>query len=367
MCKNRFLLMTAIYFQKTNNGDLEYHLVELTTIREALLRDYKLLEKAVLERRRIFDENCVFELLESLNKIRESTLDLFEQIIEWQKMFVHPKRPFLLNKDYLFEIVTSMEFLNSSKLRKHLNFAVMRGNLFILPLSTGKPKDPVSVTPAVMKEIDRFSNPDMDRLIAAYTLLQRSLPKKKFQDVFSLNRWVHSLWTPNVQIIAPTNTLPSLPHSRPRSAPKPLPLSRKKISPSKPSSKELLGNSTLKETSSPPGATQQLPSHSRSLSQPSLHPSSLVVSPSHQHSRQDIAIAVPKSRSQLSSPVPSRRIKGDPSLSSGPSLTSTSSQPLSAPMNDSTFPSLSALTLSTSQLREWYQKNHQTSGADGVP
>jgi hypothetical protein len=367
MCAKRFAGMTAIYFQKTNNGEIEYRLVELTTIREALLRDYKLLEKAVLERRRIFDDNCVFELIESLNRIREATLNLFEQIIEWQKMFVHPQRPNLLNKDYLFEIVTSLEFLNSSKLRKHLNFAVMRGNLFALPLSTGKPKDPVPVSSAIMKEIDRFSNPDMDRLIAAYSLLQRSLPKKKFQDVLSLNRWVHSIWTPNVQIVT-ANALPSLPHSRPRSAPS---RTKKQKSPLKQSSKEPLANPSLQEISSPEVSEHQLPPHSRSLSQPSLHPSSLIAA-APQRNRQDLALATPHSHSLKSSPLPSsRRTKGEPRRSdltvrsaalNAPSLSSASSQ-LSAQVNEIALPSLSALTLSTSQLREWYQKNHQTSDA----
>jgi hypothetical protein len=342
--------MTAIYYQQTSNGNIEYHLIELTTIRETLLRDYKILEKAVLERRCVFDNDCILKLISYLNEIREATLNLFEQISLWQKMYVKAKRPTLLDKDYLVEIITSTEFLNASRIRKHLNFAVMRGNIFMLPLSTGKPKEPTIITPEIMKEVERFSNPNMDRLIAAYTLLQRSLPKKKFQDVISLNRWIQSIWMPNVQI---SSTLPSLPTSRPLSAPTKSRLGQLKgKSPHKSPLKKAANADSTNQSSrivtfSEPSC-DQLPSHSRSLSQPSIHPSPIITRPPNQQERRDLPLSAPLN------PQPSPEAQ----------QLQQSTVPLSSqhiPQAVVTLPSLSTLSLSTSQLREWYLQNHQNS------
>jgi hypothetical protein len=337
--------MTAIYFQQTSNGNIEYHLIELTTIRETLLRDYKILERAVLERRCKFDNECILKLISYLNEIREATLNLFEQISQWQKMFVKAKRPTLLNKDYLVEIITSTEFINSSKIRKHLNFAVMRGNIFMLPLSTGKPKEPTIITQEIMKEVERFANPNMDRLIAAYTLLQKSLPRKNFQDVMSLNRWIHSIWVPNVQVSS--LALPSLPTSRPVSAPtKSRHGQRKAKSPHKSSLSKATNSQTMDP--SPRNVTfsevsfDQLPS--RSLSQPSLHPSPIITHPPNQQDDPSLK------------PYPSPKAQQQ---KQGQNSFPLPSQPLPQPLP--TLPSLSTLSLSTIQLREWYLQNHQNS------
>lgn len=322
--------MTAIYYQQTSNGSIEYHLIELTTIRESLLKDYKILEKAVIEGRCVFDNKCILKLISYLNEIRETTFNLLEQISIWQKMFVKAQRPILLEKDYLMEMVTSTEFLNSSKLRKYFNFGIMRGNIFMLPLSTGKSKETTIITQEMMIEIQKFANPNMDRLIAAYTLLQRSLPKKKFQDVISLNRWIHSIWMPNVQVST------SLPTIRPVSAPT---KSRRIKSPHKSLKKASTSHATkplphpavtLSEVS-----VDQFPL-SHSLSQPSLHPSPVIARPPNEQRNSLLK--------NHHSPIAQQAHHNVP-----------------PPSVIQTLPSLSTLSLSTSQLRDWYLQNHQNS------
>lgn len=371
------LRMTAIYFQKTTNGNVEYHLVELTTIRETLLKDYKKLEKDILEKRQPFNESTILQLLRYLNNIRESTFQLFEQILLWQKIFVQAKRPKLLNKDYLVDIITSTEFVNSSKIRKYLNFAVMRGNIFMLPLSTGKPKDPVVVSPQIGQEIQLFSNPDMDKLILCYTLLQKSLPKKKFQDILSLSRWIHSIWIPNIQI---SSTLPSLPPSnRPVSAPS-KPRASKVQSPSRsPKKKSLSVNSSELTLKSPTNQQENNPknvsfsahSHgdipSRSSSQPSLLASSnrplaplqtqILVSDSENLQSPIIKSSPKKKKDKLPSPVKVTV----PSAVSLPTPSTFQSMQLSPNQNTTVLPSLTNFSLSTAQLRDWYLQNQQNS------
>lgn len=197
--------MRAVYEQRTKNHDLEFKLVQLTTIREAYLQDFRELERAVIEKRRKFNDDSILDGMKLLNSIRDVTFDLMEQIGEWQKMFVKAKRPTIMNCDYLTEMITSTEFVNSSPIRKHFNFAIMRRNMFLLPLATGKPKDTVETTKELIVEIEKFANPDVDRLIVCYSLLQKSYPSKIFKSLMSLDRWVFSLWQPNVDIYS---TLP---------------------------------------------------------------------------------------------------------------------------------------------------------------
>eukprot|EP00602_Paraphysomonas_sp_CaronLab_P010150 CAMPEP_0185030412 /NCGR_PEP_ID=MMETSP1103-20130426/17362_1 /TAXON_ID=36769 /ORGANISM="Paraphysomonas bandaiensis, Strain Caron Lab Isolate" /LENGTH=351 /DNA_ID=CAMNT_0027565539 /DNA_START=94 /DNA_END=1146 /DNA_ORIENTATION=- len=198
---------TAVYIQKTKNHDLEFRLVELTTVREMLLSQYQELDKAISEKRKSFDNENILAGMRLLNEIREITFDVLEQIIEWQKMFVKVKRPTLLNGDYLLEMIKSTEFVNSSPLRKYFNFAVFRRNVFLLPLSTGKPKDPVTVPESLAQEVQKFSNPDMDKVIAGYTLFQKCLPSKIFKSILSLDRWAYSVWVPNIEV---SNALPPI-------------------------------------------------------------------------------------------------------------------------------------------------------------
>ena len=209
--------MKAVYEQSTKNHELEYRLVQLTTIREAYLEDFRILEREIFEKRRKFDDECILDGMKLLNNVRESTFDFLEQVAAWQRMLVKSKRPTIMNCDYLTEMIRSTEFINSSPIRKHFNFAVMRRNIFMLPLSTGKPRDAVLATKEILKEIDKFANPNIDRLIQSYRLFQKSFPAKVFQSLMPLDRWANNLWQPNVELyprLPPISTQPPSPAVR---------------------------------------------------------------------------------------------------------------------------------------------------------
>jgi hypothetical protein len=208
--------MKAVYEQNTKNHELEFKLVQLTTVREGYLQDFRELERAVIEKRRKFNDDSILDGMRLLNNIRDISFDLVEQIGEWQKMYVKAKRPTIMNCDYLTEMITSTEFVNSSPIRKHFNFAIMRRNLFLLPLATGKPKDTVETTKELIAELERFANPDVDRLISCYSLFQKSFPAKVFKTIMSMDRWVFSLYQPNVEVYRTLPPVGSLPQQGPQ-------------------------------------------------------------------------------------------------------------------------------------------------------
>lgn len=70
-----------------------------------------------------------------------------------------------VSEDYLIEMARSTEFINSSPLKKHYNFSVSRQNVFLLLMSTGKPKDPVEATPRILEELHKLADPDMVSLL----------------------------------------------------------------------------------------------------------------------------------------------------------------------------------------------------------
>lgn len=87
----------ALYYQNTKNHDLEFTLVQKTVARESVFKRFKIIERAVKEKRRPFDDESRLELLILLNAIRETTLDFLEEVIQWQKMFVKAKRPTVMS------------------------------------------------------------------------------------------------------------------------------------------------------------------------------------------------------------------------------------------------------------------------------
>lgn len=234
----------ALYYQETKNHDLEYSLIEKTVARESVFKRFKFIERAVKEKRRPFDDEARLELLVLLNDIRRTTLDVLDEIIEWQKMFVKAKRPTIMSEDYLLEMARSTEFVNASPLKKYFNFTVSRQNIFLLLMRTGKPKDPVDVTPAMNVELQKLADPDMDRVINAYKLFKKTYPKKKFSALLPLGQWAKSLWMPDVRVVTPCAvSLPpminaEIPHS---------PISNAMKSPS--NKKEMFKHSVLKKDS----------------------------------------------------------------------------------------------------------------------
>ena len=153
----------ALYYQNTSNHDLEFALIQKTVARETAFKRFKHIERTVKEKRREFDDDARLELLILLNEIRETTLTFLEEVIQWQKMFVKAKRPTVMSEDYLLEMARSTEFVNASPLKKHYNFSVSRQNVFLLLMSTGKPRDPVQVTPRIHEELQKLADPDLVR------------------------------------------------------------------------------------------------------------------------------------------------------------------------------------------------------------
>jgi hypothetical protein len=285
----------AVYIQKTANHSIEFKLVELTTVREILIQEYKNIDKAFEDKTRQFNDISALECLVLLNKIREITFDLLDQVSEWQKMFVKAKRPTLLNCDYLVSMITSCEFLNSSRVRKHFNFALFRGNFFLLPLSTGKQKDVININPEMMREIEKFSNPDLDRLISGYRLFQGCVSKKLFKTILSMNRWAFSVWVPNVQVSHLPSIITSLPiplsSARPRSANK-IP--------------SLKTNSPISNKKPPPRVASS--------------PSPSIVSPSNQNAPSLLCTPTPNQKSSRSSTHDMRQSSNSSSKPLSPSL-----------------------------------------------
>ena len=198
--------MSSIYYQETLNNDLEFSLIQKVTIRETLIKKFKLLEKNILLKKEIYDIKNILKSFNFLNLIRQITIEILQKIKEYQKMFTISKRPIILKNDYLLSLISSTEFLNISRIRKYFNFAIMRGNIFILPITTGKSKERIVINQEIMNEIETFINPNMNDLIFAYTILKDSLPNKNFQDILSLQRWIQTIWIPNVKV----SILPSL-------------------------------------------------------------------------------------------------------------------------------------------------------------
>lgn len=190
----------AVYFQETSCHSLEYKLVEQTTIREALLEKLHDLEHAVQQKRRVMNEECIIDMFSIIVAIRDSTFELLEQVVSWQKMYVHTRRPKLLNTDYLITLVKSTEFINSSPLKKMFNFRVGRGNVFIMPMSTGKTRPPVVITPAILTVLQAFTSPPIERLHSCYVILRNTLPAKSFNRIVALEKCldVKTIWKPNV-------------------------------------------------------------------------------------------------------------------------------------------------------------------------
>lgn len=165
-CSCSCRMRKALYYQSTSNHDLEFTLIQKTVARETAFKSFKRIEKAVKEKRRPFDDEVRLELLVLLNEIRETTFIFLEEVIQWQKMFVKAKRPTVMSEDYLLQMAFSTEFMNASPLKKHYNFSISRQNVFLLLMSTGKPKDPVEVTPRIHEELQKLADPNLvSRLI----------------------------------------------------------------------------------------------------------------------------------------------------------------------------------------------------------
>jgi hypothetical protein len=157
--------------------------------------------------RKPLNDATIFEGIKCMNDIRESTYGFIDQVISWQKMYVHNRRPHLMRIDYLADMVHQMDFIGTCRLRKYLNFGVSRGNIFILPLSTGRTPNKIPVSEEVMTELDRFVNPDIDRLLQYYHFFQKALPAKQYNSIFPLQQWANRMWNVHINVYVGNNSV----------------------------------------------------------------------------------------------------------------------------------------------------------------
>jgi hypothetical protein len=135
-------MSAAIFFQKSKAKQDEFKLIELVTIREkcvgqlqSIIRDVK---EARLSKK---SPKVLLRVLKLFIEVRESTINLLLAISVWQETFTKPIRPQLMDCDYIVDrIVNHIDFVNSSHVRKMLNFQILRGNVLLLPF----PKNDVS-------------------------------------------------------------------------------------------------------------------------------------------------------------------------------------------------------------------------------
>lgn len=224
-------MKAAVYYQNTGNHDLEFKLVELSTKREVLVDNLRDLELALKDGRRQVDDDIVLEGISNINAIRAATFDLIDQISLWQKIYVKSRRPQIMSVDYLIKMITQLNFMGMSRIRKFLNFGVSRGNIFLLPISTGRITEPAGVSRKVMQQLQIFVNPNVDKVIECYSFFQKCVPEFYFNKLFPLNEWAKRLWNMELHVLTDESIGASRPHTTNPSRPPPAsPLYRSMVS-----------------------------------------------------------------------------------------------------------------------------------------
>ena len=116
----------AIYYQLTSSQQLEHRLVELTTKREYFIQCLRKVVNDVKEKRRIPDELCDTETIGLMVSVREATFEFFVACEAWQLSYTRIRRPRLLECDYLIKMISSLDFVNGTYLRRKLCFRLDR-------------------------------------------------------------------------------------------------------------------------------------------------------------------------------------------------------------------------------------------------
>ena len=194
--------MTAIYHQQTKSLQQEWLLVELCTKREKYCDDLKKIINEVKENRRKEDDFCMCQTFELMLMVRQTTFDLIKAIRLWQKGFTALKRPQLMERDYMIDIIETGDFINSCMIRKKFNFLIGRGNIFILPIK-GNPNTPppVQVSARLKALVDRFAAVSDDDLQIGYQTLINSLPPEHYARVAQCSRFIENPWVPNILLL----------------------------------------------------------------------------------------------------------------------------------------------------------------------
>jgi hypothetical protein len=191
----------AIFFQKSKALQNEFMLINVVTVREAVRGKLEKLIRDIKMNSRVCDEACQTELFNLVTSVREATYDLLDSVAIWQQGFTKNIRPQLLNIDYLCDMVSSLEFVSATHLRRTYSFQLGMGNFMLLPLPTvGKSKPPTPLSRELCEALHNFGHPCEHKLVKAYTILLNCMSQSEFKKIFSIDHWMHNRWKPNIVI-----------------------------------------------------------------------------------------------------------------------------------------------------------------------
>ena len=191
----------AIFFQKSKALQNEFMLINVVTVREAVRGKLEKLIRDIKMNSRVCDEACQTELFNLVTSVREATYDLLDSVAIWQQGFTKNIRPQLLNIDYLCDMVSSLEFVSATHLRRTYSFQLGMGNFMLLPLPTvGKSKPPTPLSRELCEALHNFGHPCEHKLVKAYTILLNCMSQSEFKKILSIDHWMHNRWKPNIVI-----------------------------------------------------------------------------------------------------------------------------------------------------------------------
>jgi hypothetical protein len=212
-------------------------LVDLCTKREKYCDDLTKLIAQVKELRREDDDVTMCLSFQLMLLIRKTTFELIAAIRGWQSGFTKLRRPQLMEKDYMIDMVTAIDvrahvlvhllihplrssslirltpyptpmtrlyypqFVNTIPMRKKFNFMIGRGNIFLLPIqASGRDLEPVTCSPKLEKLIAQFASPSEALLQTGFQALLNSLPPEHMNKVVSAERWFGATWKPDIVV-----------------------------------------------------------------------------------------------------------------------------------------------------------------------
>ena len=184
----------STYFEENPKYGLEYHMVELTTVREFLVEKLSHLVTDIRDKNICVNDSCLINVFKYYNEIRNVTMDLIHQIFLWQKGFKKIQRPYLNKSDYLVNMIGSLDFLCSSPINRYFKFQIDHGNIFLLPVPFGQNNRHYTVSQALSNELSKYMNPPKEKLIISYQVLCSCLPKKSIKLLFQLDMWLMNEW-----------------------------------------------------------------------------------------------------------------------------------------------------------------------------
>ena len=104
---------------------MEWKLVELCTMREKYLEQVQKVVADVKNNLRPASDEVMIETFTGFLALREITFQFLEQTRLWQKGFTKLRRPRLLERDYMLDMIEEIDFVNTTSLRRPYNFQVI--------------------------------------------------------------------------------------------------------------------------------------------------------------------------------------------------------------------------------------------------